>query len=99
MGHGTRVGEGQAEVVTRKNFIVRLEGPRFFVEKDEVVLSAIVHNYLKTTKQVNVSSGVRWRLLDLAKRFIPAGRSAQRRRHPRRLAGESRATKARPPSA
>ncbi len=55
MGHGTRVGEGEADVVTRKNIIVRLEGPRFFVEKDEVVLSAVVHNYLKNTKQVNVT--------------------------------------------
>jgi hypothetical protein len=55
MGHGTKVGEGQADVVTRKNIIVRLEGPRFFVEKDEVVLSGIVHNYLSTAKQVTVA--------------------------------------------
>lgn len=54
MGHGTRVGEGSAEVVTRKNIIVRLQAPRFFVETDEVVLSAIVHNYLKEAKQVRV---------------------------------------------
>ena len=46
MGHGTRVGSGEAEVVTRKNLIVRLQAPRFFVQKDEVVLSANVHNYL-----------------------------------------------------
>ena len=31
MGRGTRVGEGSAEVVTRKNIIVRLQAPRFFV--------------------------------------------------------------------
>ncbi|MBA3481366.1 MAG: alpha-2-macroglobulin, partial [Pirellulales bacterium] len=54
MSHGTRVGEGSAEVVTRKNIIVRLQAPRFFVETDEVVLSANVHNYLKTAKQVRV---------------------------------------------
>lgn len=54
MGHGTRVGEGQAEVVTRKNLIVRLQAPRFFVETDEVVLSANVHNYLDQAKQVRV---------------------------------------------
>ena len=47
MGAGTRVGEGAAEVVTTKDLIVRLQAPRFFVEKDEVVLSANVHNYLK----------------------------------------------------
>jgi len=54
MGHGTRVGEGTAEVVTRKNLIVRLQAPRFFIERDEVVLSANVHNYLETAKQVRV---------------------------------------------
>jgi uncharacterized protein YfaS (alpha-2-macroglobulin family) len=54
MGHGTKVGEGDAEVVTRKDLIVRLQAPRFFVETDEVVLSANVHNYLKTRKSAEV---------------------------------------------
>ena len=51
MGDGTRVGEGEAEVVTSKNLIVRLQAPRFFTQKDEVVLSANVHNYLRRKKQ------------------------------------------------
>ena len=55
MGFGTRVGEGSVEVVTTKNLIVRLQAPRFFVQKDEVVLSANVHNYLKKDKKVDVS--------------------------------------------
>ncbi len=55
MGHGTKVGQGDAEVVTRKNLIVRLQGPRFFIEKDEVVLSANVHNYLSSEKLVTVA--------------------------------------------
>ena len=55
MGFGTRVGQGQTDVVTRKDLIVRLEAPRFFVQTDEVVLSAVVHNYLKTAKKVEVS--------------------------------------------
>lgn len=54
VGHGTRVGSGEAEVVTRKNLIIRLQAPRFFVQKDEVALSANVHNYLKTDKEVTV---------------------------------------------
>jgi uncharacterized protein YfaS (alpha-2-macroglobulin family) len=54
MGHGTRVGEASAEVVTRKNLIVRMQAPRFFVETDEVMLSANVHSYLPTAKQVTV---------------------------------------------
>jgi uncharacterized protein YfaS (alpha-2-macroglobulin family) len=55
MGHGTRVGEGSAEVVTAKNLLVRLQAPRFFVERDEVVLSANVHNYLDEAKDVDVA--------------------------------------------
>ena len=54
MGHGTKVGQGSAEVVTRKDLIVRLQAPRFFVETDEVVLSANVHNYLKNRKSARV---------------------------------------------
>lgn len=52
MGRGTRVGEGSVSVVTAKNLLLRLQAPRFFVEKDEVVLSANIHNYLKTAKTV-----------------------------------------------
>ena len=54
MGHGTRVGEGETIVTTSKNLLVRLQAPRFFTETDEVVLSAIVHNYLETEKQAQV---------------------------------------------
>ncbi len=54
MGHGTKVGEGFTDVVTRKDLIIRMEAPRFFVQTDEVVLSAIVHNYLKTKKTAKV---------------------------------------------
>lgn len=54
MGRGTNVGETTVDVVTTKNLIVRLQAPRFFVERDEVVLSAVVHNYLKTKKMVQV---------------------------------------------
>ncbi len=55
MGHGTKVGEGQTDVVTRKDLILRMQAPRFFVEKDEVVLSANVHNYLDDAKTVRVA--------------------------------------------
>ncbi len=54
MSHGTRVGAGSAAAVTRKNLLVRLQTPRFLVERDEVVLSANVHNYLPTAKEVRV---------------------------------------------
>ncbi|MCD4726129.1 MAG: alpha-2-macroglobulin, partial [Pirellulales bacterium] len=55
MGQGTRVGQGFTDVVTRKDLIIRLQAPRFFVQTDEVVLSAIVHNYLKSKKSVKVA--------------------------------------------
>ncbi|MFW5798722.1 MAG: alpha-2-macroglobulin family protein, partial [Planctomycetota bacterium] len=52
MGAGARCGQGTAEAVTTKNLIVRLQAPRFFVQKDEVVLSANIHNYLDAAKTV-----------------------------------------------
>jgi len=54
MGPGTKVGQADAEVITTKDLLVRLQAPRFFVEKDEVVLSANVHNKLKARKSVQV---------------------------------------------
>ncbi len=54
MGHGTNVGEGTASVLTTKNVLVRLQAPRFFTEKDEVVVSANVHNYLDDDKMAVV---------------------------------------------
>ena len=71
MGHGTKVGEGVADVVTRKDLIVRMQAPRFFVQKDEVVLSANVHNYLKSAKSVRV-------LLEVDGRLIAAPAEAAR---------------------
>ncbi|QDU46069.1 MG2 domain protein [Symmachiella dynata] len=54
MGQGTKVGQGESEVVTAKNLLVRLQAPRFFMQNDEVVLSANVHNYLEQDKSVRV---------------------------------------------
>jgi alpha-2-macroglobulin len=50
-----QVGSGEADVETKKNLLVRLQAPRFFVERDQVVLTANVHNYLKSNKRVKVS--------------------------------------------
>jgi alpha-2-macroglobulin len=54
IGHGTKVGQGSVEVITRKDLILRLQAPRFFVETDEVVLSANVHNYLDNSQTARV---------------------------------------------
>jgi alpha-2-macroglobulin len=48
----TQVGDGISHATTTKNLLVRLESPRFFIERDEAVLSANVHNYLTTAKTV-----------------------------------------------
>ena len=63
MGLGTRVGQGEAEITTKKNLLVRLQAPRFFVQKDEVVLSANVHNYLKIDKEVEAVLEIDKRLM------------------------------------
>ena len=54
LGDGTRVGSGSTEVICSKNLIIRPQTPRFFTQKDEITLSAIVHNYLETAKDVQV---------------------------------------------
>jgi uncharacterized protein YfaS (alpha-2-macroglobulin family) len=53
MGADTQVGEASVEVITRKNLMVRLQAPRFFIEKDEVTISANVHN------ETDVEQGVK----------------------------------------
>ncbi|HRU54926.1 MAG TPA: alpha-2-macroglobulin family protein, partial [Candidatus Sumerlaeia bacterium] len=51
----TQVGEGTSSAVTAKNLLVRLQAPRFFLEYDEAVISANVHNYLSKEKRARVS--------------------------------------------
>lgn len=48
----TRVGDLTHDLPTSKNLLVRLQRPRFLVERDEVVLSANVHNNLDREKTV-----------------------------------------------
>lgn len=67
----TGVGEANVEVVTSKNLLVRLQTPRFFVENDRVVVSANVHNYLKTAKRVAAEIVVPAKLFDAADKLPP----------------------------
>jgi uncharacterized protein YfaS (alpha-2-macroglobulin family) len=48
----TRVGSATAETVSTMPLLVRLELPRFSVQGDDTVVSAIVHNYTGDTKTV-----------------------------------------------
>jgi hypothetical protein len=54
----TKVGSATLKTIVRKNLIVRLVVPRFFVQGDEVVISELVHNYLTDTKKARVSLDV-----------------------------------------
>ena len=60
----SRVGQTDTSAITTKNLLVRLEAPRFFLEYDEVVISAIVHNYLDEEKTARVSLEIPEDLLD-----------------------------------
>lgn len=59
MDAGARAGRGDASIVTTKKLLVRLAAPRFFREKDEVTLSAIVQNRYADSRSVDVSLAVK----------------------------------------
>ncbi|MBI4863868.1 MAG: hypothetical protein HY815_26960, partial [Candidatus Riflebacteria bacterium] len=50
----TAVGGGELSVITRKNLILRLKTPRFVTQRDELSFTMIVHNYLKSEKEVTL---------------------------------------------
>ena len=54
VGAKTEVGSVELKAVTRRNLLVRLQTPRFLVQRDEAVLSAIVNNDFASDKQVRV---------------------------------------------
>ena len=73
---GTSVGTVTYNTKTKKNIIVRLQAPRFFQEKDQVTLSAIVHNYLEEAKDVEVTlkqSGLALSQAPVVTINVPAG--------------------------
>ena len=55
LGKGTQVGEGSAEIIASKDLLVRLQAPRFLVERDESVFSAVVQNDHDSPKTVKIS--------------------------------------------
>jgi len=55
MAPGTQVGYATTDVITRKDLIIRMQTPRFLVQRDKILLTANVHNYLATEKMVEVS--------------------------------------------
>ncbi len=43
----TLVGNESMNIITRKNVMIRLQTPRFMTERDRVIISGNIHNYLK----------------------------------------------------
>ncbi len=54
----TDVGQSINKVISTKPLIVRLATPRFFMERDQITLKAIVHNYTDQAQTLNVALGV-----------------------------------------
>ena len=55
IGIDGRVAEVATELITKKDLMLRMITPRFFTEKDEVVISANLHNYCDKARQVTAS--------------------------------------------
>jgi uncharacterized protein YfaS (alpha-2-macroglobulin family) len=82
LSDGTRVGSGESEIVCSKDLIIRPQTPRFFTETDRITISAVVHNYLDSSKSTRVlleAEGGQLLLPSDAERVlqIPAGGEAR----------------------
>lgn len=72
----TRVGEVRIETKTNKPLMVRPQGPRFFIQGDEVTLSAIVNNNTSATLRVEVGidpQGLKLTKFDASETSVAAG--------------------------
>jgi len=52
---GPNLGQGSAQIRTAKALMVRLQAPRFFIEGDEVVLSAVIESHLPKASELEVA--------------------------------------------
>ena len=55
VSEGPNLGQGSTQIRTAKPLMVRLQAPRFFVEGDEVVLSAVVESHLPRAVELDVT--------------------------------------------
>lgn len=63
-----QVGSGDTQVTTKKDLLVRLQTPRFFVERDRMVISANIHNYTGRELQTEVRLALEGETAHLEKR-------------------------------
>lgn len=54
----TQVGQQINKVISSKDLIARIASPRFFRERDQVVMKAILHNYTNQNQSVEVNLGL-----------------------------------------
>lgn len=83
MSKNTQVGQGSTQTTATKDLLVRLQTPRFLVQRDELLLTANVHNYLNHQTTVTVDLQIPHDLLTFVDRkktqsqvTIPAGGQA-----------------------
>lgn len=69
---GLQVGQASAEFLTTKDFMVSMQAPRFFVEKDVVMLSALVRNRTDKAVRARVSISLKNGCLELLPADAPA---------------------------
>ncbi|HEX8551621.1 MAG TPA: MG2 domain-containing protein [Abditibacteriaceae bacterium] len=55
LGQKALVGEGTTEAVTAKSLALRMQGPRFWTERDRGLLSAVIRNGRTKPKHIKVS--------------------------------------------
>ncbi len=84
MSKNAQVGQGEAEFITSKDFLLRLQTPRFLVESDQTVISANIHSYRKTGGKTSVQLSFEGDSLKLSAKekevktiTIPAGGEAR----------------------
>jgi hypothetical protein len=65
MSKDCKVGQGEAEVVVSKDFLVRLEIPRFLIAGDRAEIAAIVHNRLSKEHKASISLDIKGQGLQL----------------------------------
>ena len=65
-------GQSLSKVVCSKPFLVRLEAPRFFTQKDEVVIGNIVHN--RTAQTLAVNAGLDAPALEVGGELVQSAR-------------------------
>lgn len=78
----TQVGQARAEVITTKKLLLRMQAPRFFTERDELILSANIHNEFNESKTIRAElkvDGAPMSILDTPTRSVQVPAHGEKR--------------------